>query len=455
MGNANEGSSMTQISAAARGNPAPVTQIDHARAGTVTPAMRTVAEKEGRDPEFIREGVAAGRIAIPANIHHTSLSPEGVGGGLRTKVNVNLGISGDVADEAEEWKKVDVALELGAEAIMDLSNTGKTHAFRSALIEKSPAMIGTVPMYDAIGYLEKPLITITVEDFLDVVRAHAEDGVDFVTIHAGMNRRTIESFRETGRLTNIVSRGGSLIFAWMEATGNENPFYEFYDEVLAILHEHDVTISLGDAMRPGSTYDATDAGQIAELIEIGKLTKRAWDAGVQVMIEGPGHMAINEIAANVALQKRLCHGAPYYVLGPLVTDIGVGYDHITAAIGGAISASAGADFLCYVTPAEHLCLPDADDVREGLIATKIAAHAADIAKGVPHARDVDDRMGDARRRLDWNEMWKYALDADTARARYEASPASTEGTCTMCGKMCAVRTVNKVFEGTTIDLGTE
>ena len=302
MGNANEGSSMTQI--------------DAARAGTITREMAIVAEKEGRDPEFIREGVAAGRIAIPANIHHTSLSPEGVGGGLRTKVNVNLGISGDVADEAEEWKKVDVALELGAEAIMDLSNTGKTHAFRSALIEKSPAMIGTVPMYDAIGYLEKPLITITVEDFLDVVRAHAEDGVDFVTIHAGMNRRTIESFRETGRLTNIVSRGGSLIFAWMEATGNENPFYEFYDEVLAILHEHDVTISLGDAMRPGSTYDATDAGQIAELIEIGKLTKRAWDAGVQVMVEGPGHMALDEIAANMKLEKRLCHDAPFYVLGP-------------------------------------------------------------------------------------------------------------------------------------------
>ena len=340
MGNANEGSSMTQI--------------DAARAGTITREMAIVAEKEGRDPEFIREGVAAGRIAIPANIHHTSLSPEGVGGGLRTKVNVNLGISGDVADEAEEWKKVDVALELGAEAIMDLSNTGKTHAFRSALIEKSPAMIGTVPMYDAIGYLEKPLITITVEDFLDVVRAHAEDGVDFVTIHAGMNRRTIESFRETGRLTNIVSRGGSLIFAWMEATGNENPFYEFYDEVLAILHEHDVTISLGDAMRPGSSYDATDAGQIAELIEIGKLTKRAWDAGVQVMVEGPGHMALDEIAANMKLEKRLCHDAPFYVLGPLVTDIAPGYDHITAAIGGAVAAASGADFLCYVTPAEHL-----------------------------------------------------------------------------------------------------
>lgn len=441
MGNANEGSSMTQI--------------DAARAGTITREMAIVAEKEGRDPEFIREGVAAGRIAIPANIHHTSLSPEGVGGGLRTKVNVNLGISGDVADEAEEWKKVDVALELGAEAIMDLSNTGKTHAFRSALIEKSPAMIGTVPMYDAIGYLEKPLITITVEDFLDVVRAHAEDGVDFVTIHAGMNRRTIESFRETGRLTNIVSRGGSLIFAWMEATGNENPFYEFYDEVLAILHEHDVTISLGDAMRPGSTYDATDAGQIAELIEIGKLTKRAWDAGVQVMVEGPGHMALDEIAANMKLEKRLCHDAPFYVLGPLVTDIAPGYDHITAAIGGAVAAASGADFLCYVTPAEHLRLPDAADVREGLVATKIAAHAADIAKGVPGARDADNRMSDARRRVDWEGMFAEALDPVKARRYFESAPPSTDGTCTMCGEMCAMRTVNTIMDGLTVDLGKE
>ena len=441
MGNANEGSSMTQI--------------DAARAGTITREMAIVAEKEGRDPEFIREGVAAGRIAIPANIHHTSLSPEGVGGGLRTKVNVNLGISGDVADEAEEWKKVDVALELGAEAIMDLSNTGKTHAFRSALIEKSPAMIGTVPMYDAIGYLEKPLITITVEDFLDVVRAHAEDGVDFVTIHAGMNRRTIESFRETGRLTNIVSRGGSLIFAWMEATGNENPFYEFYDEVLAILHEHDVTISLGDAMRPGSTYDATDAGQIAELIEIGKLTRRAWDAGVQVMVEGPGHMALDEIAANMKLEKRLCHDAPFYVLGPLVCDIAPGYDHITAAIGGAVAAASGADFLCYVTPAEHLRLPDAADVREGLVATKIAAHAADIAKGVPGARDADNRMSDARRRVDWEGMFAEALDPVRAREYFESAPPSTEGTCTMCGQMCAMRTVNQIMDGLTVDLGKE
>lgn len=434
---------------------APITQIDFARAGTITDAMRIVAEKEGRDAEFIREGVAAGRIAIPANIHHAALSPEGVGAGLSTKANVNLGISGDLADEAEEWKKVDVALELGAEGIMDLSNSGKTQSFRTRLIAKSPAMIGTVPMYDAIGYLEKALVSITADDFLDVVRRHAEDGVDFVTIHAGMNRRAIDSFKETGRLMNVVSRGGSLIFAWMEATGNENPFYERFDEVLDILHAHDVTISIGDAMRPGCTYDATDAAQITELVEIGKLVKRAWDAGVQVMVEGPGHMALDEIAANMKLEKRLCHDAPFYVLGPLVTDIAPGYDHITAAIGGAVAASAGADFLCYVTPAEHLRLPDADDVRQGLVATKIAAHAADIAKGVPGARDRDNRMSDARRRMDWDAQFALALDPVRPREVFESAPPENEGTCTMCGKMCAVRTVNTIMDGLVIDLDNE
>lgn len=434
-----------------------ITQIDYARAGIVTEQMRAVAAKEGICAENVREAVAAGRIAIPANIHHASLDPEGVGScldgvPLRTKVNVNLGISGDLADEEEEWRKVDVALELGAEAIMDLSNSGKTRAFRRALIERSPAMVGTVPMYDAIGYLEKALIDITPDDFLEVIRAHAEDGVDFVTVHAGMNRRVIDSFKETGRLTNIVSRGGSLIFAWMEATGSENPFYEFYDDVLAILHEHDVTISLGDAMRPGSIYDASDAAQIAELIEIGKLTQRAWDAGVQVMVEGPGHMALDEIAANMKMEKRLCHEAPFYVLGPLVTDIAPGYDHITAAIGGAIAASSGADFLCYVTPAEHLRLPDARDVREGLVATKIAAHAADIAKGVPGARDRDNRMSDARRRVSWSEMFDLALDSQRAREFYESAPPVTEGTCTMCGKMCAMKTVNDLMDGLTVSI---
>ena len=432
-----------------------ITQIDAARQGIITPAVERVAEKERKTAEEIRAGVAAGSIAIPANINHKNLDPEGVGSGLRTKVNVNLRISGDLIDPEVELEKVRVALELGAEGIMDLSNHGKTQEFRTQLVEMSSAMIGTVPMYDAIGYLEKALISITPEDFLDVVRRHAEDGVDFVTIHAGMNRRVIESFKETGRLMNIVSRGGSLIFAWMEATGNENPFYEYYDEVLEILHEHDVTISIGDAMRPGCGYDATDAGQIAELIEIGKLTKRAWDAGVQVMVEGPGHMAIDEIAANMKLEKRLCHNAPFYVLGPLVTDIAPGYDHITAAIGGAVAASSGADFLCYVTPAEHLRLPDVADVREGLVATKIAAHAADIAKGIPGARERDNRMSDARRRFDWEEMFGLAIDPVKPREYFESAPPSNEESCTMCGKMCAVRTVNTIMDGLVIDLGDE
>ena len=434
-----------------------VTQIDFARAGQITPQMKEVAEREHRDPEYIRKRVADGRIAIPANIVHIKkgMRAFGVGEGLSTKVNVNLGISGDKADAAEEWKKVKIAEDYGADAIMDLSNSGKTRQFRQQLIDETPLMVGTVPMYDAIGYMEKPLVKLTKDDLLEVVRAHAEDGVDFMTIHCGINKSVIKTFKETGRLMNIVSRGGSLLFGWMEVTGNENPFYEFYDEVLEICHEYDVTISLGDSCRPGCLYDSNDATETAEMIELGKLCKRAWAAGVQVMVEGPGHMALDEIAANMKLQKRLCHNAPFYVLGPLVTDIGVGYDHITAAIGGAISASSGADFLCYVTPAEHLCLPNAQDVLDGLMATKIAAHAADIAKKVPHARDMDDKMGQARRKLDWDAMWKCALDPVTGKKRYEESPAATEGTCTMCGKMCAVRTVNKIFEGTTIDLGIE
>lgn len=434
-----------------------VTQIDFARAGQITPQMKEVAEREHRDPEYIRDRVADGRITIPANIVHIKkgMRAFGVGEGLSTKVNVNLGISGDKADAAEEWKKVKIAEDFGADAIMDLSNSGKTRQFRQQLIDETPLMVGTVPMYDAIGYMEKPLVKLTKDDLFEVVRAHAEDGVDFMTIHCGINKSVTKTFKETGRLMNIVSRGGSLLFGWMEVTGNENPFYEFYDELLEICHEYDVTISLGDSCRPGCLYDSNDATETAEMIELGKLCKRAWAAGVQVMVEGPGHMALDEIAANMKLQKRLCHNAPFYVLGPLVTDIGVGYDHITAAIGGAISASSGADFLCYVTPAEHLCLPNAQDVLDGLMATKIAAHAADIAKKVPHARDMDDKMGQARRKLDWDAMWKCALDPVTGKKRYEESPAATEGTCTMCGKMCAVRTVNKIFEGTTIDLGME
>lgn len=431
------------------------TQMDAAKQGIVTPQMETVAKKEGMDVQKLLSLVASGQVAIPANKNHTSLSAEGIGTGLKTKINVNLGISGDCKNYDVEMEKVDLALKFGAEAIMDLSNYGKTNTFRRQLIAKSPAMIGTVPMYDAIGYLEKDLLEITAQDFLRVVRAHAEEGVDFMTIHAGINRRAVEAFRREGRKMNIVSRGGSLLFAWMEMTGNENPFFEYYDDVLDILREFDVTISLGDALRPGCIADSTDAGQIAELIELGNLTKRAWEKDVQVMVEGPGHMAMNEIAANMTLQKRLCHGAPFYVLGPLVTDIAPGYDHITSAIGGAIAAASGADFLCYVTPAEHLRLPDVNDVKEGIIASKIAAHAADIAKGVPSARDIDDKMSQARHKVDWDEMFRYAIDPDKARAYYESTPPSERHTCSMCGKMCAVRTTNLILEGKKVEFCSE
>ena len=423
------------------------TQMEAAKAGVITEAMELVAKKERMEPEKLRELVAKGWVAIPANVNHKSLSPEGIGTGMRTKINVNLGISGDCKDYDAEMEKVKMSIRYGAEAIMDLSNYGKTNTFRKKLIEMSPAMIGTVPMYDAIGYLEKDLLEIKAEDFLKVVEAHAKEGVDFMTIHAGINRRCVEALKRDKRTMNIVSRGGSLLFAWMEMTGNENPFYEHFDEVLDILYKYDVTVSLGDALRPGCIDDSSDAGQISELIELGALTKRAWDRNVQVMIEGPGHMAINEIAANMQLEKRICHNAPFYVLGPVVTDIFPGYDHITAAIGGAIAASSGADFLCYVTPAEHLRLPDVNDVREGIMATKIAAHAADIAKGIPGAREQDDLMAQARHKLDWEEMFKIAADGEKARRYFESVPPQDRHSCSMCGKMCAVRTTNMILEG--------
>lgn len=423
------------------------TQMEAAKKGIITKEMEVVSQKENISTIHLCELVAAGQIAIPANSNHPALSAEGIGTGLKTKINVNLGISGDCKNYTPEMEKVRLALDFGCHAIMDLSNYGKTNTFRRELIDLSPAMIGTVPMYDAIGYLDKDLAEISAEDFLKVVEAHAKEGVDFVTIHAGLNRRALESFKREKRLTNIVSRGGSLLFAWMEMTGNENPFFEYYDEVLSILRKYDVTISLGDALRPGCISDSSDAAQISELIELGHLTKRAWAQDVQVLVEGPGHMAMNEIAANITLQKRLCHNAPFYVLGPLVTDIAPGYDHITSAIGGAIAAASGADFLCYVTPAEHLRLPDIDDVREGIIASKIAAHAADIAKGVPNARDIDNKMSDARRRVQWDEMFDLALDKEKAKKYYDSKPPTEQHTCSMCGKMCAMRTTNRILEG--------
>ncbi|MDE7433518.1 MAG: phosphomethylpyrimidine synthase ThiC [Lachnospiraceae bacterium] len=431
------------------------TQMEAARKGIITPEMEIVSSKENMDVKQLAELMAKGQVVIPANINHEALSPEGIGKGLKTKINVNLGISGDKKDYEMEMKKVRMAIDFGCEAIMDLSNYGKTNTFRNELIKISPAMIGTVPMYDAIGYLEKDLLEITAKDFLKVVEAHAKEGVDFQTIHAGINKRAIEAFKREGRLMNIVSRGGSLLFAWMEMTGNENPFFEYYDEVLEIFRTYDVTISLGDALRPGCIQDSTDAGQISELIELGNLTKRAWEKDVQVMVEGPGHMAMNEIAANMALEKRICHEAPFYVLGPLVTDIAPGYDHITSAIGGAIAAANGADFLCYVTPAEHLRLPDENDVKEGIVASKIAAHAADIAKGIKGARDIDNKMSAARHKLDWDEMFKYAIDAEKAKRYYDSVPLEERHTCSMCGKMCAVRTTNKILAGEKVEFCTE
>ena len=447
---------MSTTEAASTATRQPVTQRDFACAGVITPQMEAVAAAEGRSPKLIRAGVAAGTIAIPANINHIKqgLTPRGVGAGLATKVNVNLGISGDKADAAEEWKKVDIACSHGADAIMDLSNSGKTRAFRQQLIERCPLMVGTVPMYDAIGYMEKPLVELTAEDLLEVLRVHAQDGVDFVTIHAGITRSVVETFKACGRLMNIVSRGGSLLFGWMEVTGNENPFYEHFDEILDICEEHDVTISLGDACRPGCLADATDVCQIEELVRLGELTKRAWAHNVQVMVEGPGHVPLNQVAANMEIQKTICMGAPFYVLGPLVTDIAPGYDHITAAIGGAVAAMSGAAFLCYVTPAEHLALPNVDDVKQGIVASKIAAHAADIAKGIPHARDIDDKMGDARRVLDWDAQFACALDPETAKAIRDARLPEDDhsDTCSMCGKFCAVRSMNKALAGEYIDI---
>ena len=428
------------------------TQMDAAKKGIITKEMKVVAKNENIDEEKLCKLIAKGVVVIPANKNHMSLEPAGVGEGLKTKINVNLGISEDCPNLEKELDKVRVALEMKTDAIMDLSNYGKTEHLRKEVIEMSTAMIGTVPMYDAIGFNDKELQDLTVDDFFRVVEKHGKDGVDFITVHAGMNLETAKVIKANPRLTNIVSRGGSLLFAWMEINKKENPFYEYYDRLLDICEKYDITISLGDACRPGCIDDSTDASQIKELITLGELTKRAWNKNVQVMVEGPGHMALNEIKANMLLEKKLCHGAPFYVLGPLVTDIAPGYDHITAAIGGAIAASSGADFLCYVTPAEHLRLPTIEDMKEGIIAFRIAAHAGDIAKGIKGARDWDNAMSRARADLDWETMFNLAIDGEKARRyRKESSPDHPE-TCTMCGKMCSARTMKKILNNENLDL---
>jgi phosphomethylpyrimidine synthase len=428
------------------------TQMEAARKGILTPEIKTVAAKENLEPAGLMQLMAEGKVVVPANKNHKSLEAEGVGQGLRTKINVNLGTSKDCNNVDTEMEKVQKALEMKAEAIMDLSSFGKTREFRTRLIDISTAMVGTVPVYDAIGFYERELKDISTADFLNIAETHARDGVDFMTIHAGINRTTTEHFKRNPRITNIVSRGGSLLYAWMEMNRRENPFYENFDELLDICREYDVTLSLGDACRPGCINDATDASQVEELIVLGELALRAWEKDVQVIIEGPGHMPINEIAANMLLEKKLCHGAPFYVLGPIVTDIAPGYDHITAAIGGAVAAANGADFLCYVTPAEHLRLPNRDDMIEGIIATKIAAHSGDIAKGISGARDWDNSMSEARQKLDWERMFKLALNPEKARSyRFESLPEDNNS-CSMCAKMCAVRNMNKILSGEDISI---
>ncbi len=405
--------------------------MEAARKGIQTKELTKVAEKEHMQPDKLMELVAKGQAIIPANKIHTCIEPCGIGNKLSTKINVNLGTSRDWTDLDMEMEKV--------KAIMDLSSFGDTQKFRRKLTSECPAVIGTVPIYDAVVYYHKPLKEITTEEWLAIVEMHAKDGVDFMTIHCGINKETARRFKEMKRLTNIVSRGGSIIFAWMEMTGKENPFYEHYDRILEICREYDVTMSLGDACRPGCLEDASDISQIQELVTLGELTKRAWDRDVQVMIEGPGHMPLDQIEANMRIQQTICKGAPFYVLGPLVTDVAPGYDHITAAIGGAVAATYGASFLCYVTPAEHLRLPDVDDVKEGIIAAKIAAHAADVAKGIPGA-------------MDWEKMFGLAIDPEKAKRYREGAKPEKEDTCSMCGNFCAVKNMNRILDGEIVSI---
>lgn len=428
------------------------TQMDAARKGILTKELLAVAKKEQMEPEKLVKLVADGQVVIPANKCHTCLDPNGIGSALRTKINVNLGTSRDLNDLDMELQKVNDAVAMGAESIMDLSSFGDTQKFRRKLTAECPAIIGTVPIYDAVVYYHKPLREITSEEWLQIAEMHAKDGVDFLTIHVGINKNTAERFKKMKRLTNIVSRGGSIIFAWMEMTGQENPFYEHFDRLLDICQEYDVTLSLGDACRPGCLEDATDVSQLEELLTLGELTRRAWEKNVQVMIEGPGHMPLDQIAANMKIQQSVCKGAPFYVLGPLVTDVAPGYDHITAAIGGAIAASAGASFLCYVTPAEHLRLPNRDDVKEGIIASRIAAHAADIAKGIPGAKEWDRKMAQARARLDWEEQFSLAIDPEKARRYRAESKPEKEDTCSMCGNFCAVKNMNRILSGEIVSI---
>ena len=425
------------------------TQMDAARKGIITPQMEIVAKKEYRTTEEIRQWVAEGKVAIPANKHHECLNPEGIGSMLRTKINVNLGVSRDCKDYNIEMQKVMSAVNMGAEAIMDLSSHGNTQPFRQKLTHECPVMIGTVPVYDSVIHYQRDLATLTAQDFVDVVRLHAEDGVDFVTLHCGITRKTIEQIRKHKRKMNIVSRGGSLVFAWMSMTGNENPFYEHFDEICDILAAYDVTVSLGDGLRPGCIHDACDSAQMAELAALGELCRRAQERNVQVIIEGPGHIPLQRVEENAEAEEQLCNAAPFYTLGPLVTDIAPGYDHITSAVGASVIGAAGTAMLCYVTPKEHLGLPDKNDVKDGIITYKIAAHAADLAKGIAGAQIRDNAMSKARFEFRWYDQFNIGFDPEKARSFHDLTlpkeSMKTAHFCSMCGpNFCAMRITEEV-----------
>ena len=428
-----------------------MTQLEMARKGIISPQMKVVAEQEKLDPEFIRQGIAAGNIVFPANIKHKNFTPFGIGKGLRTKVNANLGTSSDYGTIQTELEKLKMAIDCGADTVMDLSTGGDIPAVRRAVMKASTIPVGTVPIYQAAIKAIKEsgaIVKMNVEDFFSAVEENARDGIDFVTVHCGVTRSAIARLKKQGRITDVVSRGGAFTVGWILHNDCENPLYEYYDRLLEIARKYDVTLSLGDGMRPGCLADATDHAQVEELLILGELVQRAWDAGVQVMVEGPGHVPLNQIETNVKLQKSICKGAPFYVLGPLVTDIGAGYDHITGAIGGAIAAMHGADFLCYVTPSEHLSLPDVEDVRQGVIASRIAGHAADIAKGVKGAMDWDIKMAKARKALDWEGQAKLTLTPEYSR-KVHAKHTSGGEACSMCGDYCAMKVVGE-YLGVTV-----
>jgi len=426
-----------------------MTQLEAARKGKITLEMRQVARDEGVDPEVIRNGIAKGKIVIPKNRKHRLKKPCAIGSGLKTKINANIGTSKDSSDIAHELKKMEEAVRLGSDTIMDLSTGPKVVETRRAILKKSTVPVGTVPIYeivinglDTYGKIED----IPVSEMFDVLERQAKEGIDFFTIHAGVTKRALKILAENPRILDIVSRGGAFLAQWMAANDKENPFYEYFDRVIDIAEKYDVTLSLGDGLRPGAIADATDMPQITELVTLGELQKRAFRRGVQVMIEGPGHVPINQIETNVIIEKALCNGAPFYVLGPLVTDVAPGYDHITAAIGAAIAGASGADFLCYVTPSEHLRLPTLDDVKEGVIATKIAAHAADIAKGVKGASKWDDLMSKARSARDWKRQFMLALDKQKPRAYRAKSTPDVSDVCTMCSEYCSIKLAQSCFK---------